>query len=150
MVFYLFFFFLRIRRPPRSTLTDTLFPDTTLFRSQVGAILRAEGARFVTLVHDVIPLTHPEFARPQGAQEHLKRVRTIDRYADGIIGNSQATIDALAPHLTRGLAGRTIRSAHCAADAPAMAGAGGAATPGRRSCASISPPDHRKHHLLPL
>src|SRR3546814_17943438 len=27
------FFFLRIRRPPRSTRTDTLFPDTTLFRS---------------------------------------------------------------------------------------------------------------------
>src|SRR3546814_18291373 len=26
-------FFLRIRRPPRSTLTDTLFPYTTLFRS---------------------------------------------------------------------------------------------------------------------
>src|SRR3546814_10197259 len=27
------FFFLMIRRPPRSTRTDTLFPDTTLFRS---------------------------------------------------------------------------------------------------------------------
>src|SRR3546814_10582363 len=28
-----FLFFLRIRRPPRSTRTDTLFPYTTLFRS---------------------------------------------------------------------------------------------------------------------
>src|SRR3546814_10624755 len=28
------FFFLMIRRPPRSTRTDTLFPYTTLFRSQ--------------------------------------------------------------------------------------------------------------------
>src|SRR3546814_13128630 len=28
-----FFFFLRIRRPPRSTRNDTLFPYTTLFRS---------------------------------------------------------------------------------------------------------------------
>src|SRR3546814_2660850 len=27
------FFFLMVRRPPRSTLTDTLFPYTTLFRS---------------------------------------------------------------------------------------------------------------------
>src|SRR3546814_12579351 len=27
------FFFVRIRRPPRSTRTDTLFPYTTLFRS---------------------------------------------------------------------------------------------------------------------
>src|SRR3546814_11812259 len=30
---YYLFFFLMIRRPPRSTRTDTLFPYTTLFRS---------------------------------------------------------------------------------------------------------------------
>src|SRR3546814_14748645 len=30
------FFFLMIRRPPRSTRTDTLFPYTTLFRSRCG------------------------------------------------------------------------------------------------------------------
>src|SRR3546814_4717042 len=35
------FFFLMIRRPPRSTRTDTLFPYTTLFRS-VG-VQRREG-----------------------------------------------------------------------------------------------------------
>src|SRR3546814_10936813 len=29
----MFIFFLMIRRPPRSTRTDTLFPYTTLFRS---------------------------------------------------------------------------------------------------------------------
>src|SRR3546814_19376024 len=32
-VVFLSFFFLMIRRPPRSTRTDTLFPYTTLFRS---------------------------------------------------------------------------------------------------------------------
>src|SRR3546814_19521102 len=31
------FFFLMIRRPPRSTRTDTLFPYTTLFRSRSAA-----------------------------------------------------------------------------------------------------------------
>src|SRR3546814_8411954 len=31
------FFFLMIRRPPRSTRTDTLFPYTTLFRSIASA-----------------------------------------------------------------------------------------------------------------
>src|SRR3546814_16016062 len=30
---FVVFFFLMIRRPPRSTRTDTLFPYTTLFRS---------------------------------------------------------------------------------------------------------------------
>src|SRR3546814_11612143 len=33
---YVCVFFLMIRRPPRSTRTDTLFPYTTLFRSVVG------------------------------------------------------------------------------------------------------------------
>src|SRR3546814_10291714 len=37
------FFFLMIRRPPRSTRTDTLFPYTTLFRSHRRAD-RARGA----------------------------------------------------------------------------------------------------------
>src|SRR3546814_3234360 len=35
MHFLSFSVFLMIRRPPRSTLTDTLFPYTTLFRSRV-------------------------------------------------------------------------------------------------------------------
>src|SRR3546814_18695291 len=35
----MFFFFLMIRRPPRSTLTDTLFPYTTLFRSWFTGIV---------------------------------------------------------------------------------------------------------------
>src|SRR3546814_13408074 len=36
------FFFLMIRRPPRSTRTDTLFPYTTLFRSDPAAVLRVQ------------------------------------------------------------------------------------------------------------
>src|SRR3546814_8192601 len=35
------FFFLMIRRPPRSTRTDTLFPYTTLFRSGARMVARA-------------------------------------------------------------------------------------------------------------
>src|SRR3546814_4233720 len=38
-----FFFFLMIRRPPRSTRTDTLFPYTTLFRSAVPEAEDAHG-----------------------------------------------------------------------------------------------------------
>src|SRR3546814_7253357 len=35
VAFFSSVFFLRIRRPPRSTRTDTLFPYTTLFRSAI-------------------------------------------------------------------------------------------------------------------
>src|SRR3546814_7394329 len=42
------FFFLMIRRPPRSTRTDTLFPYTTLFRSRCpeAARLRRHARHF--------------------------------------------------------------------------------------------------------
>src|SRR3546814_7881136 len=40
----MYIFFLRIRRPPRSTRTDTLFPYTTLFRSD-PAVVEARAAR---------------------------------------------------------------------------------------------------------
>src|SRR3546814_15425312 len=45
------FFFLMLRRPPRSTRTDTLFPYTTLFRSKVrlGDALVAVGYYIVFL-----------------------------------------------------------------------------------------------------
>src|SRR3546814_15347017 len=53
-------FFLMIRRPPGSTRTDTLFPDTTLFRS-VEHMQRSHGAlaehefdlsNFARILHD--------------------------------------------------------------------------------------------------
>lgn len=80
-------------------------------RKLVAQILESERAGFVTLVHDVIPLTHPEFARPNGAAQQARRMRTIDLHADGIIGNSQATLDAIAPHLSP-RKGRVTRVAH--------------------------------------
>src|SRR3546814_2169376 len=44
---FLFFFFLMIRRPPRSTRTDTLFPYTTLFRSHRRArVVAGSGRQF--------------------------------------------------------------------------------------------------------
>src|SRR3546814_1788154 len=43
VMYYCVFFFLMIRRPPRSTRTDTLFPYTTLFRSDHGQPPRIRG-----------------------------------------------------------------------------------------------------------
>src|SRR3546814_5812446 len=40
-------FFVMIRRPPRSTRTDTLFPSTTLFRSLRGLAGRCAGTRLL-------------------------------------------------------------------------------------------------------
>src|SRR3546814_8731828 len=55
-----------IRRPPRSTRTDTLFPYTTLFRSELQRDLprrlRGSGAR-----HQTVPIHHPRKAARQGS-----------------------------------------------------------------------------------
>src|SRR3546814_16622928 len=42
---FIFFFFLMIRRPPRSTRTDTLFPYTTLFRSGLAGTIGEDRHR---------------------------------------------------------------------------------------------------------
>src|SRR3546814_11175079 len=41
----IFVFFLMIRRPPRSTRTDTLFPYTTLFRSTLSPVVPKQWIR---------------------------------------------------------------------------------------------------------
>src|SRR3546814_3238234 len=53
------FFFLMIRRPPRSTRTDTLFPYTTLFRSDhdgpLAALLHRLQAKHILQVNHGMP-----------------------------------------------------------------------------------------------
>src|SRR3546814_12821648 len=56
------FFFIRIRRPPRSTRTDTLFPYTTLFRSALTASLERAAVDLVCLAGFMRVVT-PGFVR---------------------------------------------------------------------------------------
>src|SRR3546814_14549200 len=59
----MFLFFLMIRRPPRSTRTDTLFPYTTLFRSLLLADI--EGAELIATIQDPLDaLTQIDRLRP--------------------------------------------------------------------------------------
>ena len=49
----------------------------------------------IYFVHDLIPITHPEYCRSQEADKHRERMRTVLTTAAGVIGNSQATLDEL-------------------------------------------------------
>src|SRR3546814_15492524 len=64
--------FLMIRRPPRSTRTDTLLPYTTLFRSRMAAVAndRAQPLADAAAVHD---LRHR--ARPGADRLHAVALR---------------------------------------------------------------------------
>src|SRR3546814_11694948 len=65
----IFFFCLKIRRPPRSTRTDPLFPSTTLFRSVLldDTVLFARRAKAAGVdvrfeIWPVLPHAFPLFA----------------------------------------------------------------------------------------
>src|SRR3546814_4966407 len=63
-----------LRRPPRSTRTDTLFPYTTLFRSGIGHDLRAHYDRDANEVGDVEPAVDVAL-RIERVVQRLERVR---------------------------------------------------------------------------
>ena len=57
--------------------------------------LRKQQWKPVYLVHDLIPISHPEFCRPGESKRHRQRMRTVLDSAAGVIANSAATRDAL-------------------------------------------------------
>src|SRR3546814_11371907 len=62
------FFFLMIRRPPRSTRTDTLFPYTTLFRSRSCGPQQAAQA-----IHECGTFFSPFDRKHVNTLEHYRR-----------------------------------------------------------------------------
>lgn len=64
--------------------------------------LKRQGARFIPFVHDLIPITHPEYAPPRSTRRHQRRLQSFSDLADGIIVNSAATGATLAPYLAAG------------------------------------------------
>jgi len=59
-------------------------------------MLRRMDVRPVFMVHDLIPITHPEYCRPGELEKHRTRMLAVLELARGIITNSRATQDALA------------------------------------------------------
>src|SRR3546814_6831135 len=86
------FFFLMIRRPPRSTRTDTLFPYTTLFRSdpdlfrpgRLSAADRAvRGWRAGLFAQRFPRVLHPDAVARAGASAARSRLLAGARAAEG-------------------------------------------------------------------
>lgn len=63
--------------------------------------VKRTAVRPVYLIHDLIPITHPEYCRRGEAERHVERMRLVLDTAAGVIGNSQATIDSLAEFARR-------------------------------------------------
>src|SRR3546814_9376313 len=73
-----------IRRPPRSTRTDTLFPYTTLFRSQAGGTrfadidlqLAAGRGRVIVFIEQIV---HVQLQRGLRSEEHTSELQSLMR-----------------------------------------------------------------------
>lgn len=67
-----------------------------------GAVWRSKQQaenRAVVFLHDLIPLTHPEYVVPATEQKHRQRMRSMARHADLVIANSSYTQDEFARYL---------------------------------------------------
>ena len=60
-----------------------------------AAWVRGTDVRPLYFVHDLIPITHPEYCRSGERAKHVERMRTVLKTGTGVIGNSQATLDEL-------------------------------------------------------
>ncbi|RYE70978.1 MAG: glycosyltransferase family 1 protein [Oxalobacteraceae bacterium] len=77
-------------------------------QTKVRRILKREQAKFLCLVHDLIPIEFPEYARPSGATLHRQRIETVAKLASAVVVNSAATGRSLQPWLDR--SGREVSS----------------------------------------
>lgn len=112
------------------------------------AALRRAGARFVPLIHDLIPLTHPEYSRTRQIRCHAARVTTIANQADGIIANSAATAATLLPRLA--LHGRSAPPLVVAPLGIEFAAPPPAEAPAEPYFVCLGTIEPRKNHLLLL
>src|SRR3546814_20975395 len=81
-----FVFFLMIRRPPRSTRTDTLFPYTTLFRSRPSGPCRRSPAKARPSPGEPPPSRRPAgYIRRLRSEEHTSELQSLMRISYAVL-----------------------------------------------------------------
>src|SRR3546814_7127309 len=74
-----FFFFLMIRRPPRSTRTDTLFPYTTLFRSPLRQLPPSPGRTAGRAPASYAREPRGRYQAAERSEEHTSELQSLMR-----------------------------------------------------------------------
>lgn len=111
--------------------------------------LAAQQWKPVYLVHDLIPISHPEFCRDGEARRHRRRMRTVLQSAAGVIANSAATRDALCQFAAQ----ERHPAPPCEVAwlaAPEQVGPAAMPVPSRPTFVVIGTIEGRKNHLLLL
>ncbi|HQS95126.1 MAG: glycosyl transferase [Novosphingobium sp. 17-62-19] len=133
---------------PKHPVYVQVSPHHLTDHRKVRRILAGENARFLCMVHDLIPIEYPEFARPSGAAQHRRRMETVVACADAVIVNSAATGRSLKPWITQ--SGRQIATHIALLGTEALPPAMDAAPDARPYFVCIGTIEPRKNHLLLL
>jgi glycosyltransferase involved in cell wall biosynthesis len=84
---------------PRRQKSESVYLNVSHFGLEQPRLLerlRAKGMRSVVMVHDLIPIVHPEYCSPSALGWHMRRVRSVLDYADLVIANSRSTAAEIA------------------------------------------------------
>lgn len=139
----------KVRLATQRSVYVQVSPHHLINRAKVEQKLSAENARFLCMVHDLIPIEYPEYARPGGAALHARRMGTVAACADGVIFNSAATERSFQPWISR--SGRKISTQVALLGTEAMALAeGNLSTDERPWFVCLGTIEPRKNHLLLL
>ncbi|MFF9550662.1 glycosyltransferase family 4 protein [Methylobacterium fujisawaense] len=104
--------------------------------------------RAAFFVHDLIPITHPEYGRSGEADRHRARLRTIGRHAAAILVNSEDTGRRTLAHLAAEGFGRPpVAVGHLGVE-PAFGRTGPRFRPDRPTFLVCGTIESRKNHLL--
>ena len=83
-------------RPPRPGMAYLNIGHTGLEAAGLPIWIARNQIRAIYLVHDLIPITNPEFCREGEAEKHTQRMINALGSASGLIANSRATMADLA------------------------------------------------------
>jgi glycosyltransferase involved in cell wall biosynthesis len=82
-------------RPPRPDMIYLNVGHTGLDDGALRPWIARNGVRAVYMVHDLIPLTHPQYCRAGEHERHARRMENVLATASGIIANSHDTLAQL-------------------------------------------------------
>jgi glycosyltransferase involved in cell wall biosynthesis len=83
------------RSPPRAGMIYLNVGHTGLHEAALPRWIASHKLKAVYLIHDLIPITHPQFCREGEAAKHVRRIQNALRSASAIVAISKATLEEL-------------------------------------------------------
>ncbi|RVT97103.1 glycosyltransferase family 1 protein [Rhodovarius crocodyli] len=139
----------RLRGMPGATLL--VVAHQSLAESAPIAALKRRGARFIPIIHDLIPITYPEYSRPRQIALHVRRLANVSALADAVLTDCEAVrADVLGYFGGLGREMPPVVAAPLGFDLPPLRSIPDGPVPERPYFVTLGTIEPRKNHLLLL